>query len=24
VCERALEKFEGWWAGLQVGTSSVS
>ena len=23
VCERALEKFDTWWAGLQVGTSSV-
>ena len=23
VCERALEKFDMWWAGLQVGTSSV-
>jgi len=22
VCERALGKFEEWWAGLQVGTSS--
>jgi methylenetetrahydrofolate--tRNA-(uracil-5-)-methyltransferase len=24
VCERALEKFEAWRTGLQVGTSSVS
>jgi methylenetetrahydrofolate--tRNA-(uracil-5-)-methyltransferase len=24
VCERALEKFEAWWGGLQVGTSSVA
>jgi methylenetetrahydrofolate--tRNA-(uracil-5-)-methyltransferase len=23
VCERALEKFDTWWAGMQVGASSV-
>jgi methylenetetrahydrofolate--tRNA-(uracil-5-)-methyltransferase len=23
MCERALEKFDAWWAGLQVGTSSL-
>ncbi len=24
VCERALEKFEGWWGGVRVGASAVS
>jgi methylenetetrahydrofolate--tRNA-(uracil-5-)-methyltransferase len=24
VCERALEKFEAWWAGVRVGASSFS
>ena len=23
VCEQALEKFDAWWAGLQVGASSL-
>jgi methylenetetrahydrofolate--tRNA-(uracil-5-)-methyltransferase len=23
VCERALEKFDAWWAGIQVGASSL-
>ena len=23
VCERALEKFEGWWAEVRVGASAV-